>query len=98
MLIDSTEVYNFIETYRCKGGAKECANRKLLFRMAEQKLNEILYSRGYATVSDLYDSLNKPREASGNIYGWDVGPIKFKTIYDGKFKIHYQIEAKFLNH
>ena len=88
-------VIDFAERYFCKGGAKECENRKFLFKMTELKLNDILRSRGYATVNDMYDELGKPRDPAGLICGWDIndGPIKFNILHDGKFKLHYQITA-----
>lgn len=93
-------VLDFTERCFCKGGAKECEHCKWFFKTIQQKLNDILRSRGYVIVNDLYDLLEWNRDDSGNIYGWDVkdGPIAFEILHNGKFKLHYRLVAKKLNH
>jgi len=93
-------VLTFIDNFRFKGGAKECSDYRALLNRTVSYLNELLYARGYVTVRDLNDQLGRKSafDQNDSIYGWEVqdGPIELKMLHNGKFKLHYQFEAKIL--
>lgn len=48
------------------------------------KLDEILESQGYVTVSDLYEAADLPCPFTGNYYGWDnISAARITTDSDG---------------
>lgn len=93
-------ILTFIDNFRFKGGAKECSNYRELLNRTVSYLNELLYARGYVTVRDLNEQLGRKSafDSDDFLYGWEVqdGPIELKILHDGKFKLHYQFEAKLL--
>lgn len=93
-------VLQFLDSFKFKGGAKECSNYRALLNQTVSYLNELLRSRGYVTVRDLYEQLGRENvfDSDNSLYGWEVqdGPIELKMLHDGKFKLHYQFEAKLL--
>lgn len=93
-------VLTFIDNFRFKGGAKECSGYRALLNRTVSYLNELLRSRGYVTIRDLYEQLGRENvfDSDDSLYGWEVqdGPIELKMLHNGKFKLHYQFEAKLL--
>lgn len=90
----------FTDSFKFKGGAKECSDRRALLNRIVSYLNELLHSRGYVTIRDLYEQLGRENmyDSDDSLYGWEVqdGPIELKMLHDGKFKLHYQFKAKLL--
>lgn len=91
-------VLQFLDSFKFKGGAKECSNYRALLNQTVNYLNELLHARGYVTIRDLYEQLGRENvfDSDDSMYGWEVqdGPIELKLLHDGKFKLHYRFEAK----
>ena len=95
---------DFTETFRFKGGAKKCQERKNEIELAIKRLIALQKRVGFATINDLYSELGKDSKDFYKdycLYGWDIhktGPIKLEEFDVSKFKLHYALRANLVDY
>ena len=84
----------------CKGWCKDSSVNLMTVKTNERYANELLQSRGYLFLNDVYDMFGIPRTKAGQIVGWvyDLkNPVGDNFVDFGIYDIHDERKRAFVN-
>ena len=88
-------ISEYTENFKYHGGAKICEQRRFFLKGTEFYLKELLYNRGFLTLSEVEFHLEHEQ---GNTlenlqYGWlkEDGEFRIEMLHEGKFVLKYRL-------
>lgn len=85
----------------CEGWVKDSEYNLMFLRSRQNYANDLLVSRGYLFLNDVYDMLGIPRTKAGQVVGWIYDPDnneKGDNYVDfGIYNLHRQVNRDFVN-